>query len=82
MVLVNFLLTPEAQARKQDPRVWGGVTVLSVQRLKDKDRRWFAEIESGAGGLNFAERGKTLPEPHPGWMTRITARWLERYVSQ
>jgi len=32
--------------------------------------------------LSFAEIGKTLPEPHPGWMTRITTKWLERYVSQ
>jgi putative thiamine transport system substrate-binding protein len=82
MVLANFLLTPEAQARKQDPRIWGGATVLSVESLKDKDRRWFEEAKSEAGNLSFAEIGKTLPEPHPGWMTRITARWLERYVSQ
>jgi putative thiamine transport system substrate-binding protein len=82
MVLANFLLSPEAQARKQDPRIWGGATVLSVERLKDMDRRWFEERKSGAGSLSFAELGKTLPELHPGWMTRITARWLERYVSQ
>jgi putative thiamine transport system substrate-binding protein len=82
MVLANFLLTPEAQARKQDPRIWGGTTVLSVERLQDKDRHWFEDMKSGAGNLSFADIGKTLPEPHPGWMTRITARWLERYVSQ
>jgi putative thiamine transport system substrate-binding protein len=82
MVLANFLLAPEAQARKQDPRIWGGLTVLSVERLNEKDRRWFEESKSGAGKLSFGEIGKTLPEPHPGWMTRITARWLERYVSQ
>jgi putative thiamine transport system substrate-binding protein len=82
MVLANFLLAPEAQARKQDPRIWGGLTVLSVERLNEKDRRWFEESKGGAGKLSFGEIGKTLPEPHPGWMTRITARWLERYVSQ
>ena len=82
MVLANFLLAPEAQARKQDPRIWGGLTVLSVERLNEKDRRWFEESKSGAGKLSFGEIGKTLPEPHPGWMTRITARWLQRYVSQ
>ena len=82
MVLANFLLAPEAQARKQDRRIWGGLTVLSVERLNEKDRRWFEESKSGAGKLSFGEIGKTLPEPHPGWMTRITARWLQRYVSQ
>jgi putative thiamine transport system substrate-binding protein len=82
MVLANFLLAPEAQARKQDPRIWGGLTVLSVERLNEKDRRWFEGSKSGAGKLSVGEIGKTLPEPHPGWMTRITARWLQRYVSQ
>jgi putative thiamine transport system substrate-binding protein len=82
MVLANFLLTPEAQARKQNPRVWGDATVLAVERLKDEDRRWFEEMKSGEGALGLSDLGKTLPEPHPGWMTRIAARWLERYVSQ
>ncbi len=51
MVLANFLLSPEAQARKQDPRIWGGATVLAVGRLTDRDRRWFEERKSGAGKL-------------------------------
>ncbi|MGH6874427.1 MAG: ABC transporter substrate-binding protein, partial [Aestuariivirgaceae bacterium] len=82
MVLTNFLLTPEAQARKQNPKIWGGLTVLSVEKLKDDDRRWFEGVESTVGALGFSEPGITLPEPHPAWMTRITARWLERYASQ
>jgi putative thiamine transport system substrate-binding protein len=82
MVLVNFLLTPEAQARKQNPNIWGGSTVLAVEKLKADDRRRFETLTRGTGALNLLELGKTLPEPHPGWMTGITARWLERYASQ
>jgi len=33
MVLANFLMSPEAQARKQDPAVWGVETVLDLDRL-------------------------------------------------
>ena len=32
MVVADFLLSPEAQARKQDPAVWGDPTVLAMAR--------------------------------------------------
>jgi putative thiamine transport system substrate-binding protein len=82
MVVANFLLTPEAQARKQNHRIWGGFTVLALDALSVEDRRWFARANPGPGTLTLAELGKSLPEPHPSWMTQITERWLERYASQ
>ncbi|MEO1001065.1 MAG: ABC transporter substrate-binding protein, partial [Pseudomonadota bacterium] len=33
MVFADFLLSPEAQARKQDPEVWGSSTVLDLAAL-------------------------------------------------
>ena len=33
MIVANFLMSPEAQARKQDPAVWGDPTVLDVAAL-------------------------------------------------
>jgi putative thiamine transport system substrate-binding protein len=82
MVLANFLLSPEAQARKQDPKVWGGFTVLALDKLSPEDRRLFDELELGVATLSPAELGEALPEPHPTWMTRITREWLRRYASQ
>ena len=38
MVVADFLLSPEAQARKQDPRVWGDGTVLDLAALAPEDR--------------------------------------------
>lgn len=38
MVTANFLLSPEAQARKQQLDVWGDPTVLDLERL-DSDQR-------------------------------------------
>ncbi|WP_420417780.1 ABC transporter substrate-binding protein [Pacificispira sp.] len=81
MVAANFLLSPEAQARKQHPDVWGDMTVLSMARLSEEGRALFDALPRGIATLGPAELGPTLPEPHPSWMTRIEASWLERYGS-
>ena len=36
LVLADFLLSPEAQAHKQDPKVWGDPTVLDMARLSPR----------------------------------------------
>src|SRR3712207_7628632 len=41
LVVANFLLEPEAQARAQDPEVIGLLTVLDPMRLSPEDRRRF-----------------------------------------
>jgi putative thiamine transport system substrate-binding protein len=82
MVMANFLLSPEAQAKKQDPAIWGGLTVLSMAKLSDIDKKRFHHLKPGVATLPLSELGPALPEPHPEWMTRITEMWLQRYASQ
>ncbi|HEX9595538.1 MAG TPA: ABC transporter substrate-binding protein [Anaerolineales bacterium] len=82
MVLANFLLSSEAQARKQDPAVWGGHTILSIAKLNKTDRELFQRLKPGIASMSPAEFGPALPEPHSEWMTRITEMWLQRYASQ
>jgi putative thiamine transport system substrate-binding protein len=79
MVLANFLLSPEAQARKHDPAVWGGETVLAVDKLSPAHRALFDRIELGPAGLHPSEQGPVLPEPHPSWMERLETAWTARY---
>lgn len=79
MVVADFLMSPEAQARMQDPSVWGQRTVLALERLDAADRALFAAIDHGQGGLAPGQTGRTLPEPHPGWMERIEKDWARRY---
>lgn len=79
MVLANFLLSPEAQARAQDPAVLGYGTVLDLARLEPDDKARFDALELGIATLSPQELGPALPEPHPSWMTRIEADWTERY---
>jgi len=79
MVLGNFLMSPEAQARKADPAVWGSGTVLSMDRLGPEDRARFEAIERGIATLAPEELGATIPQPPPSWMTRLEQDWIARY---
>ncbi len=79
MVVANFLMSPEAQARKQDARYWGDSTVLAMDKLPPEARALFDALPRGVATLSPAELGAVLPEPHPSWMTRLEAEWQRRY---
>ena len=79
LVLANFLLSPEAQARKQDPKIWGDPTVLNVDKMSADDKMRFDALELGIATLKPAELGAMLPEPHPSWMNRLEKEWVRRY---
>lgn len=81
MVVADFLMSPEAQLRKQDPRVWGDFTVLDVAALPDRDRAAFAALPLGIATLSPEELGPVLPEPHPSWVGWLEAEWERRYAS-
>lgn len=79
LVLINFLLSPEAQARKRDPRHLGSLTILALDKLPPADRKRFDELPRGQATLSPKELGKALPEPHPSWMERLEEEWQKRY---
>ena len=79
MVFADFLLSPEAQARKADPKVWGDPTVLAVATLPAADKARFDALELGIATLKPAELGAPVPEPHPSWMTALAKEWQARY---
>lgn len=79
MVLANFLLSPEAQARAQDPAVLGNFTVLDLDALDPADRARFDALDPGIATLAPEALGAALPEPHPSWMDRLARDWAERY---
>ncbi|WP_433962899.1 ABC transporter substrate-binding protein [Roseitalea porphyridii] len=80
LVVADFLISPEAQARKQDPTVWGDPTVLAMDKLSDEDRARFSALDLGVATLRPDELGPALDEPHPSWMTRIEQKWTARYA--
>ncbi len=79
MVVADFLLSPEAQARKEDAAVWGDPTVLAVENLPEPERARFAGIERGPATLAPEALGPVLPEPHPSWVAWLEAEWARRY---
>ena len=79
LVLANFLISPEAQARKQDPTIWGDPTVLNVAKMNAEDKARFDALDLGIATLKPDELGPMLPEPHPSWMVEIEKEWTRRY---
>jgi len=81
MVVADFLLSPEAQLRKEDPTYWGDPTVLAMDRLPEADRAAFETVDRGVATLAPADLGPVLREPDASWMTRIETEWKTRYGS-
>lgn len=79
MVVADFLLSAEAQARKQDPKVWGDPTVLAVAKLAADDRARFEALDLGVATLAPDALGPAIDEPHPSWMVKLEAEWARRY---
>jgi putative thiamine transport system substrate-binding protein len=79
LVLADFLLSPEAQAHKQDPKVWGDPTVLAMGKLPAVDKARFDALDLGIATLRPDELGPALDEPHPSWMERLETEWKRRY---
>lgn len=80
MVVADFLMSPEAQARKADPAIWGDPTVLSLERMTMQQQRWFADIDLGPATLTSEELAAVLPEPHASWVSFLEQEWQNRYA--
>ncbi len=78
-VVINFLMSPKAQARKADPGVWGDPTVLSMSRLSEQDRQRFEALPKGQATLTPEQLGNVLPEPHVSWVDAVEKTWVQRY---
>ncbi|ERS81023.1 hypothetical protein Q672_06840 [Marinobacter sp. EVN1] len=79
MVMANFLLSPEAQAHKQNPENWGSLTVLDMDQLSAQQRAAFEALPSPKGGVTAAELQRVVEEPHASWVEALESAWLKRY---
>jgi putative thiamine transport system substrate-binding protein len=75
-VFANFLLSPEAQARKNDIKIWGDPTVLAVEKLPAEQQ---AAFTGSAAPSSVSLPGPTLLEPHASWVPLLEKDWLSRY---
>ena len=75
-VVANFLLSPEAQGRKADLKIWGDPTVLALSKLSAVEAKFFTS-DKVAGRVT--EPAPAIPEPHGSWVPLIETAWLESY---
>ena len=75
-VVIDFLLSPLAQARKADIRHWGDPTVLAVDRLPPAQRQLF--LGAAVPGA-VIQPAPALPEPHASWVEALEREWTRRY---
>jgi putative thiamine transport system substrate-binding protein len=75
-VAANFFLSPVAQAKKADIKVWGDPTVLAIDRLSAADRALFT---ASAVPGQLARTAPVILEPHGSWVDPIEREWARRY---
>ena len=78
---VNFLISPEAQIKKQNKKFWGDPTVISIDKLSQKWRNKLSALPRGVATLKSQDLKIKLEEPHPSWVKVIEDEWIKRYGS-
>ena len=78
-LVANFLLSPEAQAKKQTPAVWGDKTVLVQSTLDPEQQALFKTNKPHPSALPVDAIKRTVNEPHPSWVDAIMQGWQTRY---
>jgi putative thiamine transport system substrate-binding protein len=77
LVVINFLQSPAAQARKADIQHWGDPTVLALEKLTLEQRALFGDASKVAGAVHQPRR--VIAEPHGSWVDPLEQAWLRRY---
>ena len=78
-LVANFMLSVTAQAKKQQPSVWGDRTVIDISLLDEKSAELFVQQNSHPSSLVSEGLSPALAEPHPSWVSYINQQWLARY---
>lgn len=77
MVVVNFMLSPEAQLKKYDPTIWGDGTVLAIDRLPAE---WQERFRQTPNRQQAPVRTASLPELAPEYMIRLAADFRKEII--
>jgi len=81
MLVINFLISPEAQLEKFKPSVWGDGTVLSMNKLPKEIRTQFESQPERKYALPRAKiQDKALMEPAPEYMINLSKDFREKVI--
>jgi len=81
-VVANFLESPEAQLKKQDPGGWGDLTALDVEKLPQDARMKFAEPQGAAALPAKVLQKNRLPEARSKWLLQLQDGWQENVLKK
>ena len=76
MVVADLALSPEQQAAKADPGVWGQFTVLDPERLAPADRLRFAQLPASPVVPSYEVLSANAnPELAASWVPAVNEGW-------
>ncbi|SIO17541.1 ABC transporter substrate-binding protein [Halodesulfovibrio marinisediminis] len=80
LVVMNYLISPEAQLSKFSPKVWGDFPVLDMNKLPTDTAAQFAAVNLGVATLKPAElNAVAVPEIPSEWLEVLEKGW-EKHV--
>ncbi|MDU3177041.1 ABC transporter substrate-binding protein [Anaerococcus sp.] len=81
-VLINLILSPEAQISKADPEVLGDLPIIDYDKLTDKQKKMYDEIPSGEYTLSTKELEEhRIPEMPANIVPLIEEIWEEEVLN-
>ncbi len=82
-VLANFLLSPDAQISKFDPKLWGDFPALDPTKLTDAQRQQLESIDLGISTLPVRELAShRVPEIQPEYLVQIEKEWAKQVAQK
>lgn len=81
LLVINELLSPEAQLKKLDSSMWGENTVLDITKLSGDMKQQFEAFDRGSSVLSAEElQNAYLPELPTDFVEYIKEKWLVEVV--
>ncbi|MGL4392672.1 MAG: ABC transporter substrate-binding protein [Fusobacteriaceae bacterium] len=76
--VINYLLSPEAQILKQDPKNWGDFTILDTSKISPSEKNQLNKYLTPANMPSFSElEKKRVKELSPEKLKLIDEGWLK-----
>ncbi|MBU3208745.1 ABC transporter substrate-binding protein [Clostridium algidicarnis] len=78
MVVIDFMISKEAQFKKMSPDIWGDGTIISSDKLSEEEKKELNDIDRGQGTLSSEELEKhRVSEISSSYVDIIEKYWME-----
>lgn len=83
LMVMNFLLSPEAQLSKYAPQVWGDFPAISMEKLSQEQVDMFTAVDLGEATLSPKELGAVaVPEIPSEWLEALEQGWEQHVLKK